>query len=77
MKTTIDQAGRVVIPKVLRELVGLRAGAVEVHVDGSGLRMEPISSDTLEEIAGRLVVPRTGEGLSDDDVRRLRAADQR
>jgi AbrB family looped-hinge helix DNA binding protein len=38
MRTTIDEAGRLVIPKALRDVVGLRLGEVEVRVDGAGPR---------------------------------------
>lgn len=77
MRTTIDRAGRLVIPKDLREAVGLRAGAVEVVVDGTGLRIEPIADDTLEEEGGRLVIPAPDALLDDEDVERLRRAGQR
>lgn len=72
-------AGRLVIPKALRLRLGLRPGIVEVVADGSGLRVEPIAGDDLEERDGRLVVPAAGAGalISDDDVRSLRDADQR
>lgn len=77
MRTTIDSAGRLVIPKPLRDLLGLRAGEVEVVADGSALRVEPVVGEELEERDGRLVIPASGTPLSDDDVRRLRDADRR
>lgn len=77
MKTTIDKAGRLVIPKALRDAVGLRPGEVEVTADGASLRVEPISGDSLEEHDGRLVIPSSGSPLSDDVVRELRDASQR
>ena len=43
MRTTIDKAGRVVIPKPLREQVGLAEGEVELVVDGAGVRIEPVA----------------------------------
>ena len=77
MRTTIDKAGRVVIPKALREQVGIRTGAVEIVVEGSGLRIEPVTTEDLDRSSGRPVIPASGLSLSDDDVRTLRHADQR
>lgn len=77
MHATIDKAGRLVIPKALRDQVGLREGEVNVFVDGAGLRVEPIASDPLEERAGRLVVAPSGLEIDVDLVRDLRHADQR
>jgi len=77
MKATIDKAGRLVIPKALRERLGLVAGEVEVVADGTALRVEPIAGSELTERAGRLVIPAGGTAASDDDVRILRDGDQR
>jgi AbrB family looped-hinge helix DNA binding protein len=77
MYTTIDRAGRLVIPKELRDRVGLRPGRVEVRVEGSGLRVEPLATDDLTEREGRLVIPAGGETIDDELVRALRDADRR
>jgi AbrB family looped-hinge helix DNA binding protein len=77
MRATIDQAGRLVIPKALREHVGLRPGAVEVTVEGAGLRVEPLAEESLGEQRGRLVIPAAGPPVSDALVRELRDAGQR
>jgi AbrB family looped-hinge helix DNA binding protein len=77
MRTTIDKAGRLVIPKPLRDRVGLRPGPVEVAVDGAGLRVEPVAGEGLEEVDGRTVIPASGATITDDDVRSLRDADRR
>lgn len=77
MRTTIDSAGRLVVPKSLRDRVGLRPGVVDVTIDGAGLRVEPVAGDELDEREGRLVVPRSGSPIDDDMVRDLRDADQR
>jgi AbrB family looped-hinge helix DNA binding protein len=77
MRGTIDKAGRLVIPKVLRDRLGLRPGEVELTADGAALRVEALAGDVVEERGGRLVIPPTGEPLTDDDVRELRDADQR
>ena len=77
MRTTIDKAGRLVIPKPLRDTLGLRPGVVDVRAEGSGLRVDVPAEESLDERDGRLVVPSSGATLSDDDVRALRDADQR
>ena len=77
MRATIDAAGRLVIPKQLREQVGLRAGEVEVTADGAGLRVEPLAEGSLDERDGRLVIPAAGESIDDELVRALRDAGQR
>lgn len=77
MRTTIDRAGRLVIPKPLRDRAGIGSGEVEVFADGAGLRLEPIAGDDLDEHEGRLVVPPSGIPIDDETVRDLRHADQR
>lgn len=77
MRTSIDRAGRVVIPRALREQVGLGAGEVEVTADGSGVRIEPVAGEGLTEVGGRLVIPASGVEMDDALVRALRDADQR
>lgn len=76
MRATIDKAGRLVIPKALRDRLGLAPGEVEVVADGSTLRVEPLAGDAFEERNGRLVIPASGAMLDDDAVRTLRDADQ-
>jgi AbrB family looped-hinge helix DNA binding protein len=77
MRTTIDKAGRLVVPKALRDRLGLRAGEVELTADGTALRVEAVSDETVEERSERLIIPASGEPISADEVRELRHADQR
>ena len=75
MRTTIDAAGRVVIPKRLREALGLVPGEVELTRDGAGVRIDPVAGQGTTERRGRLVID-SDVRLDDDDVRSLRLADQ-
>ena len=77
MIAAIDDAGRVVIPKRLRDELGLTPGPVEVSRDGSAIRIEPVTGTSLQQVGSRLVIPASGGELGDDEVRDLRLADQR
>jgi bifunctional DNA-binding transcriptional regulator/antitoxin component of YhaV-PrlF toxin-antitoxin module len=46
-----------VIPKALRDELGFRPGEVEMVRDGAGVRIEPVSTDSLSEEAERTVIP--------------------
>lgn len=62
MRVTIDRAGRVVVPKVLREQLHLKPGAqLEATVHGGRLEITPVGPEVvLVEENGRLVAT-TGE----------------
>lgn len=57
MRSTIDKAGRVVIPAAIREKAGLTAGtALEVTADDTGVRIERVApGPKLVRIGKRLV----------------------
>lgn len=77
MRATIDRAGRLVIPRALRDRIGLaRGGVVELELDGAGLRIEPISGSDLREKAGWLVIPASGEPITSAAIRELIDADR-
>jgi len=59
MRTTIDKAGRVVIPAAIRERTGLRAGAeIEVTEDETGIRLERVATPPKLVRIGRRLVAR-------------------
>ena len=66
-----------VIPKALRDQLGLRSGEVEVTADGAALRVEPPAGDSLDERDGRWFIPAGGAEINDEIVRTLRDAGQR
>jgi AbrB family looped-hinge helix DNA binding protein len=76
MRSTIDKTGRLVIPKALRDSLGLVPGEVEVTADGAGLHIEPIADDRLQDEDGLLVIPASGAAVDDDLVRTLRDANR-
>lgn len=57
MQTTIDAAGRVAVPKALRDALGLIAGTtVDISIYGGGLQVVPGGRTArLRRVAGRLV----------------------
>ncbi|HEY7270123.1 MAG TPA: AbrB/MazE/SpoVT family DNA-binding domain-containing protein, partial [Dehalococcoidia bacterium] len=58
LRATVDKAGRLVIPAILRGRVGLaRGGEVEIEVDGAGIRIEPVAGSDRREADGLLVIP--------------------
>lgn len=62
MRTSIDKAGRVVIPAAIRERAGLVAGAeLDVTVDETGVRLERVAPGArLVKIGRRTVARPTG-----------------
>lgn len=57
MKTTIDAAGRLVIPKEIRRQAGLQPGApLEVRWQGDHIEIEPATQPIILRREGRLVV---------------------
>ena len=56
MTTTIDNAGRIVIPKALRDQAGLTPGTeIEIQVRNGHLEIEPVAVMTIEK-RGRFFV---------------------
>jgi len=77
MNSTMDGSGRIVIPKELRERVGLQPGRITIVTDGAGVRIEQPGGEGLAQDGERLVIPAAGAVVDDDSVRGLRRVDQR
>jgi AbrB family looped-hinge helix DNA binding protein len=59
MRTTIDKAGRVVIPASIRERAGLSAGAeLEITLEDSAVKIERVASGPRLVKVGRRLVAR-------------------
>ena len=81
VRVKVDRVGRVVIPKQLRDALGIDDTIeLEIVPDGNGLRLEPVRGEqrpVLERDGLPLLAPVGGVLLTDDDVRRLRDEQQR
>jgi AbrB family looped-hinge helix DNA binding protein len=68
MISRVDSVGRIVLPKALRDALGLQAGsAVDVSRYGSGLQVVP-AGRTARLIEENGVVVATGSTEIDDDI---------
>jgi AbrB family looped-hinge helix DNA binding protein len=74
MKVAIDRAGRVVLPKAIREAAGLTGGEeVDVRLAGAVIEIEPVQPIVrMRTRPGRLPVLEVEgevESVTDEDVR--------
>lgn len=70
MEATIDSGGRILLPKVLRESLGLKPGStVDVSAYGGGINIIPggRTAEVIETEDGRLV-GRGSTPVTDEDV---------
>lgn len=81
MMVSMDRAGRIVIPKPVRDRLALAAGTeLNLDVEGDVIRIERVKQPgrVLDWEDGRPVLRAApGHVLTDADVQRLRDADQR
>ena len=81
MLVSIDRAGRVVIPKEVRDRLSLRADAqLELDAEGDSIRLTPVRAPgrVVVEVDGLPVLEAApGLTVTDADVQRWRDADQR
>ena len=68
MRATVDAVGRIVVPKPLRDLLGLHPGsAVEISRYGSGLSLVPVAC-TARVLEEETVLVAAGEAPIDDET---------
>lgn len=68
MKAVVDSVGRVVVPKPLRDALGLQSGSeVEISRYGAGLQLVP-SGRTAEVVLEGGVPVATGDTRIDDEI---------
>lgn len=69
VEATLDSVGRIVVPKALRDALGLVPGtAVDLSLYGPGLQLIPIGRTArLVEVDGK-VLAESDTVVSDDDV---------
>ncbi|MGH7910103.1 MAG: AbrB/MazE/SpoVT family DNA-binding domain-containing protein [Candidatus Dormibacteraceae bacterium] len=66
-----------VIPKALRDEVGIGPGGVEIVADGAGLRIEVEPQGRLVERDGHLLLSPGGLAMDDAQLREFRLANER
>ncbi|MGH8962281.1 MAG: AbrB/MazE/SpoVT family DNA-binding domain-containing protein [Jatrophihabitantaceae bacterium] len=69
MKTTIDSAGRIVVPKQLRDALGLSSGgSVDISFYGAGLQVVPLSRTARLTKLGRTLVADSQTPIDDETI---------
>jgi AbrB family looped-hinge helix DNA binding protein len=81
MKTAIDKAGRIVVPKALRDELGLEGGTrLEIRLRDGRLEIEPVATEMKLVRRGKRLVAITDEplpSLDADDVRAVLESQRR
>src|SRR6185436_3207199 len=66
MRTTIDKAGRLVIPAAIRDRAGLTPGTtIEISLEGTGVRLERVAPGPRLVRVGRRLVARPTVAAND------------
>ena len=72
MRRPVDSSGRLVIPRSLRDRIGLAGGGeVDLVLDGTAIKIEPVAGSDLREDGGLRFIPATGTPLMGAEVREL------
>jgi AbrB family looped-hinge helix DNA binding protein len=69
VKTTIDRSGRIVVPKALRDALGLTPGTtVDVTRHGTELHLVPVGRTARLHRVGEALVADSNVPVTDEDV---------
>ncbi len=68
MITTIDAAGRIVIPKAMRDRLGLTPGRIVIELADDYIRIEPETVELVTGPDGRLMLPPRGRPTTNEEV---------
>ena len=73
MRVTIDKAGRIVVPKAMRDEMGLTPeGPLEIEVVDDHIEISnPASAARIVEGPHGPVIAATGKTITDEDIRRI------
>ncbi|MGB3910807.1 MAG: AbrB/MazE/SpoVT family DNA-binding domain-containing protein [Pseudolysinimonas sp.] len=72
MNVTIDKAGRIVVPKPVRDALGLRAGdELDLTTDGSGIQLTARGRTARLVMRDGRLVATSDTVITDEDVFRL------
>jgi len=82
-RVTIDHAGRIVIPKAIRDRYGLHSGSnLEIAEDGDRISLEPSAEEAVVSKRGKLLIiaselagePGDARSMRDERIDRLAGA---